>query len=51
MAAAAAEADQLAVITRAATRFGSLDAPDESEERYVLEGVVLPARQSPADEG
>jgi hypothetical protein len=29
----------------AAARFGSLDAPDESEERYILEGVVLPARQ------
>jgi ubiquinone/menaquinone biosynthesis C-methylase UbiE len=34
-----------------AARFGSLDAPDESEERYVLEGVVLPARQSPAGRG
>lgn len=29
----------------AAARFGSLDAPDESEERYILEGVVLLPRQ------
>jgi len=35
----------------AVARFGSLDAPDESEERYILEGVVLPARQSPAERG
>jgi len=27
----------------AAARFGSLDAPDEAEERYILEGVVLHA--------
>jgi hypothetical protein len=27
----------------AAVRFGSLDAPDEAEECYVLEGVRLPA--------
>jgi len=33
----------------AAPRFGSLDAPDDAEERYVLEGVVLPARQSAAE--
>lgn len=33
----------------AAVRFGSLGAPDEADERYILEGVVLPARQSPAE--
>lgn len=33
----------------AASRFGSLDAPDEAEERYILEGVALPARRSPAE--
>jgi ubiquinone/menaquinone biosynthesis C-methylase UbiE len=35
----------------AAARFGSLDAPHEAEERYVLEGVALPARQSPSNNG
>ena len=35
----------------AATRFGSLDAPHEAEERYVLEGVALPARQTPPGDG
>ncbi len=35
----------------AATRFGSLDAPHEAEERYVLEGVALPPRQTPAEMG
>jgi ubiquinone/menaquinone biosynthesis C-methylase UbiE len=35
----------------AAARFGSPSAPDDAQERYVLEGVVLPARQSPADMG
>lgn len=30
----------------AAAHFGSLDARDESEERYILEGVALPAEQS-----
>jgi ubiquinone/menaquinone biosynthesis C-methylase UbiE len=28
-----------------AARFGSLNAPHGSEERYILEGVLLPARQ------
>jgi SAM-dependent methyltransferase len=35
--------------TWAADRFGSLDAPDETEERYILEGVVLTAPRSPAE--
>ena len=35
----------------AAARFGSLDTPHEAEERYVLEGVALPARQTPAEMG
>jgi SAM-dependent methyltransferase len=30
----------------AAARFGSLDAPQDAEERYVLEGIALPAQQS-----
>jgi ubiquinone/menaquinone biosynthesis C-methylase UbiE len=41
---AAAKAAILADLrTWAAARFGSLDAPDASEESYVLEGVRLPA--------
>ncbi len=33
----------------AADRFGSLDAPDETEERYIIDAVALPARRSPAE--
>ncbi|MBV8299183.1 MAG: class I SAM-dependent methyltransferase [Candidatus Eremiobacteraeota bacterium] len=36
---------------RAAARFGSLDAQHDAEERYVLEGVALPARQTPLTMG
>jgi ubiquinone/menaquinone biosynthesis C-methylase UbiE len=35
----------------AATRAGSLDAEHEAEEHYVLEGVALPARQTPRTMG
>jgi len=35
----------------AAARFGSLGAAHETNERYVLEGVVLPARQTPRTMG
>jgi Methyltransferase domain len=48
-----AESDKSAVLAElagwAADRFGSLDAPVASEERYILEGVVLPARRASAE--
>jgi len=45
------KAEVLAELADWAARFGALDAAHDAEERYVLEGVTLPARQTPCTMG